>query len=113
VHGGRKTLTIGGGPCRRTMAGSECCGGNGGAADARIGVVSKEVGAHATLVEFSVGPGSSRRRLAMVRLLMADAVASDTLLGGAALMMPQSRSNEEEGVVLTGTRSTAQGSMTA
>jgi hypothetical protein len=58
-------------------------------------------------------PGSDRTRPALVRLLLADAVASDALHGGAASTTPQSRSNAEEGVALMGTRITAQGSPVA
>jgi hypothetical protein len=55
-HRVRQTLTIGGGLQRRTTTGSGCHGGNGGAADARVGVVGEHRAAEAEVRDTEATP---------------------------------------------------------
>jgi hypothetical protein len=62
-HWGIQTPTVGSGPQRHTTAGIGRRGGNGGAADARVGVVGKHCVAEAEFGDTEAAPDGGRLRL--------------------------------------------------
>jgi hypothetical protein len=66
-HRGRQTLNVGGGPQRHTMTGSRRRGGNGGAADARVGVVGEHRATEAEVGDTEAAPDSGQSWLATGR----------------------------------------------
>jgi hypothetical protein len=66
-HRGRQTLTVAGGPQQRTMVGTGRRGGNGGAADARFGVVGEHRATEVEVGDTEAASNSGRWRLAIGR----------------------------------------------
>jgi hypothetical protein len=66
-HRGIQTLAVSSGPQRRTTAGTGRCGGNDGAAEARVGVVSEHRVAEAKVRNMEASPNDGRWWLATGR----------------------------------------------